>query len=633
MRLKTKLVLVTTALTFLIVLVLSVVFLSELTRQRIEQTISANDVLAHQVLLTTQKAVVNGMSAHPPTAGTDEAFHQALVESLRGDEGLNSLMASIVRYSPTVQDVTVTDVHRNVLTSSDPVLLSQTAPYRTLLAAVRDSAIHQQARVVFGAPQVLDIPLSLERNGQPFLTVHLGVRSSLLRNSYAPLLKSAILFSCFAIAGCIFAAFLLSTVALRPIQEINRRLDRLGQVDPTIDVVEEDIPDDAVVRAENTINRLGAKIRLSEQEQTRLQSNLNQMLNTLKDGVLLFTDDDRAVMASGAIASFLPDLNAGILSRTAHEIFSGDSPLDRRVRQAFDRHQDVTEEPVKLSTGRLIELSIDFLAGGDHGETTLGAMLTLHDAETELELEQEIQVSRRLAAIGRLTAGVGHEVKNPINAMVVHLELLRSKLSADSALAGTLRHVDILSSEMQRLDRVVQTLADFSRPLELQLHDHDLRAIAVSIMELAAGQLHQANVILDYDPPASPVIVRVDADLLKQALLNILLNAVQAMPNGGRIDLSITTDKQAATITVRDHGTGIPPEARPRIFDLYFTTKEKGSGIGLAMTFRIIQLHGGAINFRSFTTAESAHEHGTTFEIRLPLAHKLIAAPETPAQA
>lgn len=633
MRLKTKLVLVTTALTFVIVLVLSIVFLGELTRQRVEQTISANDVLAHQVLLATQKALVNGLEQHPPTAPGDEAFHAAIVDALRADEPLASLMGSIVRYSPTVQDVTITDVHRNIITSSDPVLLNQSAPYRTLLSEVRDTDIYHQSRVVFGSPQVLDIPLSLQRNGQPFLTVHVGVRSSLLSNSYAPLLKSSILFAGFAIAGCILAALLLSTVALRPIQEINRQLESLNanQKDSDPESNEEDsVPDDAVVRAADTITRLGHKIKLSEQEQSRLQNNLNQMLDTLKDGILLFTEEGRAVMVSGAVSAFLTQPRDQIVNATVEEIFPTSDALDRRVRSAFATRQNVQDEPIHLASGRLIELSIDFLFGSE--DTSLGAMLTLHDAETELELEQEIQVSRRLAAIGRLTAGVGHEVKNPINAMVVHLELLRSKLGADQTQKSTLRHVDILSSEMQRLDRVVQTLADFSRPLDLQLRDIDLHNIARSVIELASVQLEQNGVYLDYRPDNAPLIARVDGDLLKQALLNILLNAVQAMPSGGDVHMQLSADNHDAILSIRDHGPGIPVNVRDKIFDLYFTTKSSGSGIGLAMTFRIIQLHGGAITFHSKTTEEGA-DHGTEFQIRLPLAHKLITAHSSKAQS
>ena len=124
------------------------------------------------------------------------------------------------------------------------------------------------------------------------------------------------------------------------------------------------------------------------------------------------------------------------------------------------------------------------------GVGSVGTLLTLRDMESALQLGQELEVSRRLAAIGRLTAGVGHEVKNPINAMVVHLELLRGKLvpgGESEAFGGAQRHVEILAGEMQRLDRVVQTLADFSRPMELHLREHDLRQVMGAVMELTGS--------------------------------------------------------------------------------------------------------------------------------------------------
>lgn len=627
MRLKLKLVLLTTALTFGIVLALSLVFLSEIVRQRIEQTISSDDVLAHQVLMATRKAVEDGLQKNPPQLPGEEAFQTATMDALRADESLRSLMDSIVRYSPTVQDVTVTNAHRAILVSTDAVLLNQSAPYRMLLSSVPQSSIFAQARLVFGSPQVLDVPLSLDRNGQPFLIVHLGVRSSLLRNSYLPLLRASILFSVFAILGCILAAAILSAVALRPIEEINRRLEILSAVELPEEKPDE-APDskDAVVRASDTIDRLGKKIRVSEEQQTTLRANLNKMLSTLKDGVLLFTTDDRAVMASEAIAHFLPAASNHLVNEHAEDIFSTDSPLDQRVREAFRKRESIANEAVRLANLRTVDLSLHFIQE-EGNANTLGALLTLHDAEAEQELEQEIEVARRLAAIGRLTAGVGHEVKNPINAMVVHLELLRSKLNADTPQQNAIRHVDILSSEMQRLDRVVQTLADFSRPLDLQLRDVDLNEIVRGVIDLASAEMELQGIYLDDSPSPRPLLVRADVDLMRQALLNILLNAVQAMDAGGNVHVHVTSDQHAATVSIRDHGTGIPEEAQARIFDLYFTTKPRGSGIGLSMTYRIVQLHGGSISFES-DADESSTDRGTEFTIRLPLAHKLVGAPQ-----
>ena len=130
----------------------------------------------------------------------------------------------------------------------------------------------------------------------------------------------------------------------------------------------------------------------------------------------------------------------------------------------------------------------------------MGALVTLHDLESVEEIESELELSRRMAAIGRLTSGVGHEVKNPINAIVVHLELLKNKLGDDSAPAA--RHLEVIDAEIHRLDRVVQTLVDFSRPVELQLREQDLRPVIADVLALAAEELFTHNVTLVSRLPA-----------------------------------------------------------------------------------------------------------------------------------
>jgi signal transduction histidine kinase len=268
------------------------------------------------------------------------------------------------------------------------------------------------------------------------------------------------------------------------------------------------------------------------------------------------------------------------------------------------------------------------------GSGNMGTLLTLRDIESAAVLGQELEVARRLAAIGRLTSGVGHEVKNPINAMVLHLELLRGKLvpGGTEAFGGAQRHVDILAGEMQRLDRVVQTLADFSRPMELHLREHDLRQVVGAVIELTAAEMQENGVQVVVDAPKEPMMARVDAELMRQALLNLLLNGMQAMPEGGGMVVRMRREHHFAVVEVIDEGEGIPPDLLPRIFELYFTTKPKGSGIGLAMTYRILQLQGGAMEVRSNADPNSV-ERGTTFTFRMPIAagaggenRKIVAA-------
>lgn len=622
MRLKTKLVVSATGLTFAIVITLSVVFVGELLRQRVEQTAAANDVLAHEVLLMTRQAVESGLRASPPSNVSDDALHAAVADALRNSHPLDDVMNAIVRYSPTVQDVSVTDAHGVTLVSTDPDAVNQPASHRNRLDSMQTGSILYQTRQVFGKPQVLDTVQSLDRNGMPFLVVHVGVRSTFLKNSYEPWLRAAFLFALLAALGAMMAAALLANIALRPIEQISRQLEKLTLQAGELAALppQDESGSDAVVRVTQTIDRLGEQMRTKEAGYTALQANLNQMLDTLRDGVLLFTADQRAVMVSDAVAYFLNHSEGELVGKRLEEIFEPETALGAAVLEAFASGDQVSSESVTLEDGRQVQISLDPIDDG-LGGGNMGTLVTLRDVESMMQLGQELEISRRLAAIGRLTAGVGHEVKNPINAMVVHLELLRSKLTGagPEAFGGAQRHVDILANEMQRLDRVVQTLADFSRPMELKLREHDLRTVVGAVVELTTVEMHENGVRVVVNAGAESLLVRVDAELVRQALLNLLLNGMQAMPQGGALRIRIRREHQFGVVEVTDEGEGIAPEVLPRIFELYFTTKPKGSGIGLAMTYRILQMHGGALDVRS-NTDPLARDRGTTFTLRLPLA-------------
>lgn len=621
MRLKTKLVVSAAGLTFLIVAVLSILFVGELLRQRIEQTSAANDVLANEVTLMTRQAVETGVRANPPADLSDEALSAAVADALRSYQPLSDVMNAIVRYSPTVQDVSVTDARGVAIVSTDPDSINQPAATRISLESVQNGSIAYQRRQVFGRPQVFDTVQPLDRNGKPFLIVHVGVRSTFLRNSYEPWLRAAMLFAVLAGLAAMIAAAVLANAALQPLEQISRQLEKLtvqsGEVAAMPPPDKSD--SDAMVRVSQTISRLGEQMRTKEAGYTALQASLNQMLDTLRDGVLLFTGDRRAVMVSDAAAYFLNHPGDNLVGKYLEEIFEPETALGAAVLAAFADGDSVSAENVNLEDGRQVQISLDRFADG-LGSESMGTLVTLRDLESMMQLGQELEISRRLAAIGRLTAGVGHEVKNPINAMVVHLELLRSKLAAagPEAFGGAQRHVDILAGEMQRLDRVVQTLADFSRPMDLKLREHDLRQVVDAVVELTAAEMHENGVLVFVDAPPDTLPVRVDAELVRQALLNLMLNGMQAMPDGGRLRLSLRRDHQFAVVEVTDEGEGIPPEVLPRIFELYFTTKPKGSGIGLAMTYRILQMHGGALDVRS-NASPRGRDRGTTFTLRLPM--------------
>jgi signal transduction histidine kinase len=243
----------------------------------------------------------------------------------------------------------------------------------------------------------------------------------------------------------------------------------------------------------------------------------------------------------------------------------------------------------------------------------------MRDVESVRRIEDEIETSRRLSASGRLTRGVAHEVKNPINAIVLHLQLLHNKLKQVDP--DTQRHMDIISNEIHRLDRVVQTLVDFTRPRDLHLQEVDMRKVLEEVSILAGPDAAQHGVRLIQGFADEPLLVRVDPDLMKQAVLNLVLNGVQAMGHGGTLTLAAQREEETVLIEIRDQGGGIPPELQEKVFELYFTTKKGGSGIGLAQTYQVMQWHYGSVDFESTVGA------GTTFRLRLPAVTQSANAP------
>jgi signal transduction histidine kinase len=616
MRLKTKLVLAITGLVFLVVCTLSWIFLGQLLRQRMSQAYSANDMVAHQILFATRRALQTNIRAPHVDPNDPKALRAAVADALRSDPALTALLSSAIRYSPTVFDVSIADSEGRGLLSTDPSNLDHVLPHRQEYEELQAGGLLKLMEVVFGPPRVYNVTLPLELNFEPFATVRVGVRTTFLRFVVEPWLIAAVTYTGVAIiCSLIFAAF-LANIALKPIEQIGARLDALALAEA--EVVGEATANrsgDAVVLVSHKIERIGRRMRNVEEVFSALKENLDQIMTNLQDGILLYTHDARAVLVSDSVERFLGISRAEILGAKLHEVFSRNTRLGRLVRESFDARMALVQEEITTETGRHVEISLDFIHDDRavYPQETLGALLTLHDVESVREIESDLELSRRLAAIGRLTAGVGHEVKNPINAIVVHLELMRNKLG--DADHKAMRHLEVIESEIQRLDRVVQTLVDFSRPVELQLKEQDLRRVVSAVLMLASAELETRDVHVQSDLPDRPVLAKVDSDLLKQALLNVVLNGAQAMAEGGKLEVRLAEDGRMASLSIHDEGNGIPDDVRDKIFDLYFTTKKDGSGIGLAMTYRIVELHNGSIEVESDAT------HGTTFILRFPLAN------------
>lgn len=614
MRRRTKLVLAITFMVTALVSAFSYIYISEILRQRVT---SAHDTAAY---LTSELAYV-AANATPDLTSTrvdtsnPEAVRRAIAYYLGTDRDLNTMMESVVGNWPIIYDAAIVDATGKAILHTNPDLMGKPALDRPDFQKVVDARFREQLHLVYTPPTVYEVRMPLQLNDAPFGSIRVGVSTVFLRNELTSRLQHASIFSSLAILLSLILAAGMSRLALGPLEQISRSLDSVTAGDADAIVSEHESSHDEYGLVSLKIAHLGRQMRDAKEIFTALKDNVDQIMANLQDGLMLFTRDSRVVLVSASVERFLGRPRRDLLGRTAKEMFSPDSPLGGLVLEAFRLRQGVGQREIESPNAKRVQVSLDFI---QEGGTQIGALLTLRDAESVRRIEDEIEASRRMSASGRLTRGVAHEVKNPINAIVLHLQLLQSKLQEIDP--DTRRHMDIIGNEIHRLDRVVQILVDFTRPRDLHLEETDLRRLLEDVATLAAPEAAQHGVTIHSQMSAEPLAVKVDTDFMKQAILNVVLNGVQAMPNGGTLSISASREEDTVTTEIRDQGGGIPPEIQDKIFELYFTTKKGGSGIGLAQTYQVMQWHYGAVDF------ESVESQGTTFRLRLPLAESLASA-------
>ncbi|MGZ4836542.1 MAG: sensor histidine kinase [Terriglobales bacterium] len=615
LKLKTKLVIAISAMVVALVATLSYIYVAQMLRQRVTEAYQSADFTAHQIYHGAREALELDLTNSRVDADDPAAVEAAIEDSLQTDPGLNSLLQSIVGYSPTIYDAAIIDATGRALLHTDSDAQGKPVSVRPDFSTVVKGGFRQQMRVVFGKPEVYEVRLPLSRAGKPFGQIRVGLSTVFLKSELQPQVTHALEFTALSILVSMLLAAALSNFALRPLEAIARRLDRMtaGEIEPAPALRPARHDEYGVVTTK--IDRLGQQMRDVKEVFSALKENLDQIMGNLQDGLMLFTQDARAVLVSASAEQFVGQKRSNMLGCHVSNIFTRDTRLGRAVLEAFEQHRSLTQRELAGDNGGRVQVSLDFI---EEGGQKIGALLTMRDAESVRRIEDEIELSLRLAAIGRLTSGVAHEVRNPINAIMVHLEVLREKIKQIDP--ESRRHMDVISSEIQRLDRVVQTLVDFTKPVELRLSDADLRRIVEDVSVLAAPEASRQGVTVKCDLPADPLTIKADADLVKQAVLNIALNGIQAMPGGGALQLVARRDDHLVEVEVRDQGPGIPPEIRDKIFNLYFTTKKTGSGIGLAMSYRVMQLHNGSMEF------ESQPGQGTTFHLRFPAAEHARSA-------
>ncbi|MBI2680536.1 MAG: PAS domain-containing protein [Candidatus Solibacter usitatus] len=500
-------------------------------------------------------------------------------------------------------EISVCDTSGNILASSDPSrTLQQFGQYKDFRPLVEGRFV-DKLRVLWGDPQNYQLYQALAASGDraPVLYVRVVVYTGLIRKDITPTLLSHAEISAALLGGAIVAAFLFSTIAYRPLGKLGRMLDLLasGQFEFPEAVPAPASSEDEFHVVASKVSLLGQQLRGAQYQVSDLRGNFERLMAELEDAVLIFGRDRRLVVAAGAVRKFLGRDRDDLLGKSLAEVFPPSTSVGLLLEEAAGSGRAIRNLRVPMprdNAGDPFQALLSVETGDGLGSGA-ALMVRLRDPEATRQLGRQLQTANRLEAIGRITAGVAHEVKNPLNAILTHVELARLKLAQGST--DLAPQMDIIASEIVRLDRVVKTFLDFNRPVALHLVEVPLESFVAEIVSLARPLAEAAGIEVSVEQRTEGASIRVDRDLLKQAILNIVMNAVEAMPAGGRLRFESAVMGENAEIRIADSGPGIPQALREKIFRLYFTTKEKGSGIGLAMTFRIVQLHDGTIDFAS----------------------------------
>lgn len=615
LRLRTKLALVITGLVLLVVAVLSMVFVARLTDQVLRQANDRAQFVSQQIFNQAKHAVEDAArQGLRPTTGSADDIHDYVRHAFEVNSGLRAEIDAALGYSLALDEVTITDTDGMALVSSDPALPGEFVARRTAFAQLLRWNFLSKMRAIYGPEQRFEVDYPFTMSGKPYGEVRVRISSAFLRKELTPDLRSAAAIVAVALVISTLLAGLVSSTALRPLTAISAQLDRIsaGQFDaPSAPPQGLGSSTDELSQVSRKITQVGQQLRGVHEIFSSLRENLNQVMAGLEDGLLLFTRDSRAVMVSPTAEKFLGAPAGEFLGRRAEEIFPPGHPLRSALQLDGDQLKEVAAETELETRDGRKRVGVSVQAIQENG-ARMGAMVTLRDLDSIENINTQLQVSERLAALGRITAGVAHEVKNPLNSMRLWLENLKEALPPEQD--GAQEAVRVLDKEIDRLDTVVKRFLDFTRPMEISLEATQLSELLKEVMDVARPQLQKANIRVAQLLPIDVPEVYVDRALLKQAVLNLVLNGVEAMPEGGQLRVVLSRRGEMAEISVGDTGPGIPPENRQKVFQLFFTTRPGGSGIGLASTFRIVQLLNGSIDF----TSEVGR--GTTFQIELPLA-------------
>ena len=342
------------------------------------------------------------------------------------------------------------------------------------------------------------------------------------------------------------------------------------------------------------------------------------IFNSLKEGIIVTNEEYKIVFMNkiaSDIFSISPDsfifsnlqdyLNA--IGFTASGI-----DIARNWTELIDKEIEIFEPTYRIVSINAVPLH------DDESEIFLGLSVILTDITRQREIETENIRSEKHSTVNTMAAAMAHEIGNPLNSLSIHLQLMERELMSDDPdiVSSFAKHIDILKSEVHRLDRILNDFLVAVRPFRPSFQPHAVDKIVSETMQVLLPEIKSAGIVLEESFNAADGMVMADEYQIRQAIINLVKNAIQSMPDGGTFCIRTFRENDYVQIDFKDNGSGISREHLNRIFEPYYTTKKDGTGLGLSIVYRIVRAHGGIINVKS------EKGEGTLFSVLLPLGVK-----------
>jgi signal transduction histidine kinase len=521
---------------------------------------------------------------------------QTSPEHLRKDRVLARMLDRTVRKAPDFIAVELRDPAEGTLLSAGTIP-EKLLPWGGL-------ALWEKARAVIWPEH--DALFETELPTRSGLRMRARLSMAAVREHLTPQITELSVLSLGALLLTAALAALVSNSVARSLERLTHDVDRWTTEEAPSDESTLVFESPELADLQKKLRKLAHEYRGIREHAAHLRLNFDQMLQGLEEAVLVFDEKDCLTMAARPAERLLLRGRNELIGKRVDEVLPAWTELGAAVQGAVRLRMRLSEHAVRFDRPNLtpvrLLVSVEMLE--DTSGRHRGCLVTLQNTDARKALASEIDIAARLSSIHKLTSGVAHEMKNPLNAIALHLEVARSKGADAEALDQELR---LISAEVRRLDGVVRSFLEFSRPMDLRMTACDLGDIADEARTTTGYQVN-----LEKLEEGSPVLA--DHDLCRRAVEHVLKNAVQAGGPMERVRVRVERNLDQYVLSVTDEGEGIPPEHHDKIYNLYFTTKPDCAGVGLAFTYLVIQLHNGAIDF------DTKPGEGTTFRLRFPAA-------------